>query len=72
MIRWEYFVARYSQAKEGWRWSPNSLSEMGLEDALKHLGEQGWELVTALNEDREGTTESSEYIFKRPANSPIH
>ena len=59
--QWEYRVA---DVREDAVYSPQGLSSA--EDYCKRLGEQGWELVTAVR----GSTKVYRLFFKRPKGAP--
>ena len=73
MEKWEYIIAivGYTQTNEpkikavdgkeiaNWKTVP-------FRHALRILGEDGWELVTASGPDAYGNTQDPTYVFKRP------
>jgi len=68
MQKWEYCVivrSREGVVKTKWKWSDDG-SDKNDTEKFNELGLLGWELVSALAYDSDGTTRSYRYLFKRP------
>jgi hypothetical protein len=56
-MRWEYRRLNFDIRE---------VSELGFEDQLNALGEEGWELVATLEHARHGYSHEVHLVFKRP------
>ncbi|MFC4292020.1 DUF4177 domain-containing protein [Sphingorhabdus arenilitoris] len=65
---WEYIVLQYvgSIWNNKGEWSRADFEDFSTEQALNHLGAEGWELVSLGPVHGEQGKPSAAYIFKRP------
>ena len=64
-MNWEYRTIRIA-VKQGWNESKGAIETSDTDDLLNRYGEQGWELVTALDTEHSTGTAAIFCIFKRP------
>ncbi|THD35137.1 MAG: DUF4177 domain-containing protein [Sphingomonas sp.] len=64
--QWEYNTATRYLLAGRWDWEEPQLKQMAVYEALDAVGREGWELVSAVSLNENGTTNEVQYLFKRP------
>jgi hypothetical protein len=65
-MKWEYRIMKF-EAKKNFFFGTNNIDAKAMHTKLNQAGQQGWELVTAMDTTDTAGTIFIIYTFKRPA-----